>query len=317
MLKRKQDPHIGHHLQLAGPRARLEFANGMQTRCMSMWNWHLTGRDVQSQNKGMKILDVWITEHARHTVPSLLELACCCFTWVAVQVPMAALALYNLYIAGATQSFGGFRWQLFACFFMFIGMWNHVPVVVSTIDPLALSIRPSDSVCFGKVNPIQTPEISDFQVGNQSCLNHLTHRPKHINWLFVFHNFWLKLLEMVWFVHFVLRRSHGCTHRLEARPEEASWCSWAAVSDIQVARDPLVSWVANGVGSFRGSCNQLARVAISMTELTDMLISVGIAIIIFDGLYHPFVVISGMVYYCYTNIMFEVVFTVQWTASMS
>ena len=82
---------------------------------------------------------------------------------------MAALALYNLYIAGATQSFGGFRWQLFACFFMFIGMWNHVPVVVSTIDPLALSIRPSDSVCFGKVNPIQTPEISDFQVGNQSC----------------------------------------------------------------------------------------------------------------------------------------------------
>ena len=56
--------------------------------------------------------------------------------------------------------------MVFSCF---IGMWNHVPVVVSTIDPLALSIRPSDSACFGKVDPIQTPEISDFQVGNQSC----------------------------------------------------------------------------------------------------------------------------------------------------
>ena len=89
---------------------------------------------------------------------------------------------------------------------------------------------------------------------------------------------------MVWFVHLVLRRSHGCTHRLEARPEEASWCLWAAVSDIQVARNPLASWVASGVRFFRGSCNQLARVAISMTELTDMLINVGIAIIIFDGL---------------------------------
>ena len=144
-LKRKQDPQVGHHLQLAGPRTRLEFANGMQTRCMSMWNWHVTGRAVHVRYH-LTILtcpmwvipsytsqkEVWIIldhreERARTNIRNLLEL-------FRAQVAMAALALYNLYIAGATQSFGGFSWQLPS----FVGMWKHVPVVVNGIGRLGL-----------------------------------------------------------------------------------------------------------------------------------------------------------------------------------
>ena len=69
VLKRKQNPQVGNHLQLAGPRARLEFANGMQTRCMSMWDMPQGAMSSTSQ-WGMNNLDVWIAiEHTRHTKP--------------------------------------------------------------------------------------------------------------------------------------------------------------------------------------------------------------------------------------------------------